>query len=67
MKKSPSKLQIRRETLAALSASPMARVAGATWHVYCTEFCTLEAICRTGTCPSIEIECRPSEEPSCFC
>jgi len=64
---SPSKLQIRRETLTSLTASPLKRAAGATWHDYCTEICTYEMICMTITCPSVDAECFGTMEPSCRC
>jgi len=71
MKKRQSlpKLRIRRETLLPLA---LGRAAGGTIFSLddCTAscLCSVQAACRTvGTCPSIDDECHPSLEASCFC
>jgi hypothetical protein len=64
---SPSKLRIRRETLASLASPSMKRAAGATWHDYCTEVCTYVMACQSITCPSVDAECFGTMEPSCRC
>ena len=64
----PSKLRIRRETLASLASSSVKRVAGGyTLFANCTEFCTYEMACQTITCPSVDAECIGTVEASCRC
>lgn len=69
---SPSMLKIRRETLASLTSNVGERLAGGV-IIYSidvcgiTELCTWGSACRTGTCPSVDNECHPSADASCFC